>query len=249
MTPFRAILSEEEIADVAAFAFDRLVRRRAYNAAYHSVENGWPDHDKRYAAAYPFVLGLRPTVETGRDLTSAEGLGLRLFREACTTCHEESAPRPPTRQWRLPTEPQGEARAIRHGLDHGDDPEGYNREATAAHDEAPRLDNLTRAEAKGELLYQQACAYCHAADGTGENWIGEFLRPHPTDFTDPRQPERLTDEAMERAILDGLPQTSMPAFRAVLDLDQVKAIIAYLRRAFLRSNPHSQAGRDDTSRQ
>ena len=44
---------------------------------------------------------------------------------------------------------------------------------------------LSARELRGQALFQENCAFCHAADGTGRNWIGSFLQPHPRDLTAP----------------------------------------------------------------
>jgi cytochrome c oxidase cbb3-type subunit 3 len=92
--------------------------------------------------------------------------------------------------------------------------------------------NRTRTALAGKPLYQENCAFCHAADGTGRNWIGSFLEPRPRDFTDPEF--RLLDDAqaMEQRVLHGIPGTSMPAWKDVLGHDEIAAIIAYIRESY-----------------
>ena len=91
----------------------------------------------------------------------------------------------------------------------------------------------------GRPLYQENCAFCHAADGTGRNWIGSLLEPRPRDFTDPEF--RLLDDAqaMEQRVLHGIPGTSMPAWKDVLAPDDIAAIVAYIEETF-------RAGRDSS---
>jgi cytochrome c oxidase cbb3-type subunit 3 len=137
-----------------------------------------------------------------------------------------------TGQWQIPRDaPLPTRRSDARDEDEDDAP--YSREGMEAHNKPPTIADLSPTEREGERLYQQACAYCHAADGTAENWIGEFLRPHPTDFTNPAQTAHLTDAWLDRVIRDGMPQTSMPSFGAMFDAAQRAAIIAYLKRAFL----------------
>lgn len=231
MKGFAGILGEAEINDVAAFVEERFVRHRAPERFYHTAENGWPDHERRYRAAYPFVLA-----QLGADRPSAEAgqRGWRLFRDSCITCHDTAGGHDAAVDWELPAQsPAAPSECGETAEDDDHHGAGYDREDLAYHDRPPRLGTLTAAEREGERLYQQACAYCHAADGSGKNWIGEFLNPHPTDFTASCEIARLTDGGLRRAILDGLPRTSMPAFRTALDDRQVDAIVAYLRRVFL----------------
>jgi cytochrome c oxidase cbb3-type subunit 3 len=227
MPAFKDVLSDAEAEAVAFFVADQFMRRRAVNTYYHTPENGWPDHRGRYGAAYPFVRGETSPLTPPEALDAAARAGLALVRESCTSCHDLGNSAPP-RRWAIPGAPPaapGSADA------EADDEPGYSREGMAQHDVAPTLAAASAEERRGEALYQRVCAYCHAADGTGENWIGEFLRPHPPDLTGATL-AGLSDAALDDAIAQGLPQTSMPAFGAVLDAGDRAAVIAYLRRAF-----------------
>jgi len=77
---------------------------------------------------------------------------------------------------------------------------------------------------------------CHAADGSGANWIGRFLEPQPPDMADPDTRLRLVGAArLRRVIRDGLTGTSMPAFGSALSDDEIDAVAAYILKAFLGS--------------
>ena len=70
-----------------------------------------------------------------------------------------------------------------------------------------------------EVLYREYCASCHGArryGGYGPPLIPETL-------------ERKSDEALTRAILDGLPNTQMKAFGAKLTPEQARALVAQFR--------------------
>jgi cytochrome c oxidase cbb3-type subunit 3 len=94
------------------------------------------------------------------------------------------------------------------------------------------LDRATGAEREGERLFQNNCAFCHAADGTGRNWIGTFLDPSPRDLTDSDFMSALTRERLHEAIRRGVPGTSMPAWGSVLAKQEIEAIVAYIHRVF-----------------
>jgi cytochrome c oxidase cbb3-type subunit 3 len=78
-------------------------------------------------------------------------------------------------------------------------------------------------------LFQDNCAFCHAADGTGRNWIGSFLDEHPRDLTGARA-RTMSDDELRNVIREGVAGTSMPAWRHVLSEAQVFDIAAYVRR-------------------
>lgn len=83
----------------------------------------------------------------------------------------------------------------------------------------------------GYQTYTQYCANCHGADGRGVGSFGEEV-PLPTtvfdrDYFARMDPERLRARAWH--MLDEH-QPSMPHFRKTLSVEQVRAIIEYLRK-------------------
>ena len=258
MKPFRDILSEDEIKAVARYAYDAFALCASVPAGYHTVENGWENHRERYEAAYPFVLGEISPERSEPSLSEEERRGRALYRQACVICHERdrtrrSGERPGddghdhATASSAPVAMPGAIAAVAgpvsgagtQGAEAAQNAEGYGYGlGDGPHDQPRTIPNLTPFEDKGEHLYLDNCAYCHAADGTGLNWIGSFLEPHPPDFTDPEATAEFTDDSMRDAILDGVPQTSMPAFRQVMTDEEVSAIIAYMNRAFLGRGIH-----------
>jgi cytochrome c oxidase cbb3-type subunit 3 len=100
------------------------------------------------------------------------------------------------------------------------------------HDAAPVLRQPSAAELRGQSLFQKNCAFCHAADGTSRGWIGSFLEPHPRDLTSAQQMRGMTAQRLAASISEGLPGTSMPAWKHVLDPGQIRDLVAYIARAF-----------------
>ncbi|MBF0181829.1 MAG: c-type cytochrome [Magnetococcales bacterium] len=227
MPGFASLLSSEEIRQVALFVRETFMTRRLPNTRYHTVENGWSDHD-RYRDAFPFVTGATALDTPEAELTPDLKNGKRLFMGACVTCHDRA---------RVANDgPIWETRALswpRNQYSHRDDPTPTDAVASATpyarHDRPPALPDPDPVERLGEQLYQKNCAFCHAADGTGRNYIGTFLNPHPRDLT---QPGLLANLDLEGVIRDGLPGTSMPAWAGVLANDEITAIARYARRVF-----------------
>ena len=91
---------------------------------------------------------------------------------------------------------------------------------------------MTHEEARGMQLYQDNCAFCHAPDGTGQNWIGSFLEPKPRDFTSRGFTLGQAPDAFRERVRQGIPNTAMPAWRHVLSDEEIDAIIAYVWVAF-----------------
>ena len=226
MQSFRNILSEPEMAQVAAFVVDEFVRNKAPNTRYHTVENGWPEH-QRYQEAFPFATGEIPNNRPWAELDEAQVRGRHLFLSSCIICHDrgngaaawDARPLSYPRNNYSPSAPPA--------LDAMTSASPY-----ALHDIPPQVAGMTALERRGEKLFQDNCAFCHAADGTGKNWIGSFLEPHPRNLRDPKFMAGMTRTRLAITIRNGLPNTSMPAWKAVLSEEEITAIVAYVAKAF-----------------
>ena len=230
MKPFTGLLSTAEIGDVASFVAETFVQCRARNTAYHTLANGWPDHELRYGPAFAFATGELPLDVPERLLEPDEQAGLALFRTACISCHEGRLANPAKFGLTQPGEGAAETGVWASHAEHEDD-----YETPTIHDIAPVIANPTPSELHGQDLYAAACADCHAADGTGRNWIGNFLDPSPPDFT-ARQFVRDFDAGrFARLTLEPTPGTTMPGFRSVLSSQDARAIADYVRHVFILS--------------
>jgi len=226
MQSFARVLDEADMRAVARFVHARFVVAKAPAGDYHTPENGWPDHE-RYRDAFPFARGEIPLDRPVERLTPAQRRGRALYLQACISCHDRARVEAEGAVWR--------PRAVsypRGGYDHRAPDQVSGASPYAVHERAPVLRDATPRERLGERLYQGNCAFCHAADGSGRNWIGAFLEPHPRDLRDPAL-ARLSDEALADRIARGVPGSAMPAWGRVLDREQILAIVAYLRKAFL----------------
>ncbi|MEO5374154.1 MAG: c-type cytochrome [Alphaproteobacteria bacterium] len=234
MKSFAGALTDREMRAVAAFVVDEFVRRGAPNTAYHIPENGWPDHREKYAPAYPFVRGEISLDRPDADLTDEARAGRRLFLGACVTCHEPISAKA---KWEsYPLSHMGGV--VRNPLD------VISRASTyGVHDRPFEVPGLNETGRRGKQIFDDNCAFCHARDGTGRNWIGAFLEPHPRNFTDPTQTAHLRGETLRRAIRDGLVGTSMAAWRNVLGDDDIEAVASYVEAAFLKPEPREASER------
>ena len=228
MKPFSGILSKDEIERVAEFVVKEFVERKAVNTRYHTVENGWPEHE-RYAIAFPFAKAEIPLSRPWELLTPEQAAGKRLYLSSCVSCHDRGAAEGDDVDW--------DSRPLsfpRNAYSHRDPPIDAMTSASpyAKHDVPKKIRNLTREEKRGERLFIANCAFCHGADGTGKNWIGSFMEPHPRNLTDPAVMTGMTRSRLIAAIRDGLPNTSMPAWKSVLSEAEIRAVAAYVNRAF-----------------
>ena len=230
MKPFTGVLSSREIAAVVDFVRSGFMARGRSRAAYHTPANGWPDHE-RYRLAFPFATGAIPLDTPWTELDPRQQTGQRLFFSACVSCHDRARVREGAVVW--------ERQALsypRFGFRPGDaqrPPDAVSGATPfARHDIPLRIAGLSAQERAGEKLFLANCAFCHGADGTGGNWIGQFLRPHARDLTDTAAMAGMTRARLRQVLREGLPGTSMPAWGAVLSDREIAAVIAYVARAF-----------------
>ncbi len=81
---------------------------------------------------------------------------------------------------------------------------------SALRDSPPRICDMTS---------RRRCVCC-GDGGIGRNRIGCFLKPHPRDLTN-------RAETCRTVVCDGLPGTTMPAWKSLHTEDQVRATITY----------------------
>jgi len=232
MKSFNHALTEEDIEAVVDFVRREFMVNKAENTRYHTVENGWPNHE-RYKPAFPFALGEIALDTPWESLNKQQQLGKRVFLESCVTCHDRAKVNDEGVVWEL--------KAVsypRNQYSHKESELSETIDATsqaspyAKHDQAPVLEDLSRSEKQGETLFQRNCAFCHAADGTGKNWIGSFLDSHPRNLTDADFMKTMTRAQLKNVIREGLPGTTMSAWKHVLKDDEIDSIIDYINRAF-----------------
>jgi cytochrome c oxidase cbb3-type subunit III len=239
MASFANVLSDVEIDAVAAFVEREFVRDRAPNTRYHTAANGWPDHE-RHAAAFPFARGEIAIDTADEQLNAAQIAGRQLFMSACITCHDRARVNDAGPAW--------SARPLsypRMGFVPGQPntpPVDAVSSASvyAKHEVPPAVANLSALERRGETLFQANCAFCHGADGSGKNWIGQFMEPKARDLT-AYTASSLPTARLKQVIRDGLPGTSMPAWQQVLSPREIDAVAAYVRRALFRDESAQQA--------
>jgi mono/diheme cytochrome c family protein len=80
------------------------------------------------------------------------------------------------------------------------------------------------AAADGAAIYKAKCAMCHGPDGAGQTTMGKSMK-----LRDLRSPEvqKQTDAELHKMTADG--KAKMPAFRAKLTEEEIKALVAQMR--------------------
>lgn len=229
MKSFRDILDDDQIDAVISFIRSNFMTSKQANTRYHTEANGWFSHE-RFRDSFPFATGAIPLDTPSVQLTARQRSGLQVYLQSCISCHDRSRVTDPSITW--------DPIAIsypRGGFKAGDSLLATDARSGASpftrHDIPPSIPDLTPTERIGEQLFQANCAFCHGADGSGKNWIGTFLEPHPRDLTDPEFMAGMTGARLMHVVREGLPGTSMPAWKSVMSDVQIDAVVRYIHRA------------------
>lgn len=226
MHGFSRLLDAPEIAAVVDFVRVEFIDHQLENTRYHTPENGWPEH-QRYRFAFPFATGEIPLDEDWSQLTPQQIRGKQLFLTSCITCHDRARVQQEGLIWSKQS-----ISYPRNNYSHTAIDAISSASIYARHDVPPRVKHLSEKAALGKELWQQNCAFCHAADGTGENWIGSFLEPKPRNLTNAEFMQAMTEDLLLQRIREGIGNTSMPAWKNVLSDIQIQQIISYIDVAF-----------------
>ena len=224
MVSFTSVLSSGDISNVVSYIRESFMNNVRQPYIYHTKENGWPNH-QRYKSAFPFASGELPLDTPWEQLSGGQRTGKTLFMQSCISCHDRAIVKDEGLIWEL--------RPLSYPRKH------YNHKAPLdsisgaspyqVHEQIPDTDGFSKEEKRGSVLFQQNCAFCHGADATGKNWIGSFMEPHARDLTNANITHR-EDEQLKQIIRDGLSGTSMPAWKHVLNDEQIHDIISYIKR-------------------
>lgn len=108
------------------------------------------------------------------------------------------------------------------------------------HDMSQRnIENMSKEErlrSRGRNIYLHMCVFCHGEDGNSEGAAVEYLYPWPRDFRNGIFKFRSTptgtlprDEDIYRAIIKGVPGTSMPAWGSALSPEDTWALVNLIK--------------------
>lgn len=226
MHGFSRLLDDREITAVVEFVRTEFMLEHRPNTRYHTIANGWPNHD-RYRDAFPFASGSIPLDSPWQQLSPSQARGKQLYLSSCITCHDRAVVSDEGEIWSKQS-----ISYPRNNYSHTEIDAISSASVYAKHDIDPQLDMLPAQARKGKKLWRQNCAFCHAADGTGDNWIGSFLEPKPRNLTDKNFMQEMTKEILLERIRNGLKNTSMPAWKNLLSDSEILQIISYIDTAF-----------------
>jgi mono/diheme cytochrome c family protein len=92
-----------------------------------------------------------------------------------------------------------------------------------------RLDVLV-----GEKIFQEHCVVCHGQKGDGRTTLGQSLAPSPPNFA--KLLGTVSDKDLAEAIGRGRPGTAMAPWLGVLNSEDIRRVILFLRQTFQRSS-------------
>lgn len=220
----------------------------AYLALYPGLGNfkgllGWTQYnqwdrevalaDKKYGELYA-LHGQTPIVELAKNQEALK-MGQRLFANHCAMCHGSAGrgsvgfPNLTDDDWLYGGDPDTIIQTITKGREGVMPAKGLMPNMTSAQvdqvvnyvlDYSGRAKDADAAE-KGAAVYAQACATCHAPDGTGMQALGA------PNLTDNVWLYGSTYDRIEETVLYGR-QNSMPAQEDRLSEDQIHILAAYV---------------------
>lgn len=84
--------------------------------------------------------------------------------------------------------------------------------------------------AEGKEIYEANCAGCHGVAGDGAGPAAAALTPKPRNFVAWELKYGSDDASITKTLENGVAGTAMPPWKATLNNDQMKAVIAYIRK-------------------
>ncbi|MBT5549624.1 MAG: c-type cytochrome [Nitrospina sp.] len=138
----------------------------------------------------------------------------------------------------------GGGQEYRAPMDHGDHGSMQHEDGVfrsrGSHDQAelskPKDLDSKSLLARGRNIFMHMCVFCHGEDGNGGGQAVEYLYPWPRDFREGIFKFRSTptgtlprDEDLYRTIIEGIPGTSMPAWKDALSPEDTWALINHIK--------------------
>ncbi len=99
----------------------------------------------------------------------------------------------------------------------------------------PYPDGLQGDAARGAAAYRINCVACHGEHGDGQGPRAYFIRPVPRDFVNLPDPASWDRARVWQAIADGRLGTEMPAWRQVLDAQQIADLAEHVLTRYIQA--------------
>jgi mono/diheme cytochrome c family protein len=80
---------------------------------------------------------------------------------------------------------------------------------------------------RGEIIYRGYCNVCHGPEGRGDGISSHALIPSPPDFQSHEFKGRADKQRMFDVVMNGNPETQMPAFKDLIAIEDAAAVVEY----------------------
>lgn len=80
---------------------------------------------------------------------------------------------------------------------------------------------------KGKPIFQSKCVSCHGPEGKGDGPVGKALKPPAGNFSS-AESKKKSPEELQKIIENGVPKTSMVAWKKQLNETEIQDVLAYV---------------------
>lgn len=81
---------------------------------------------------------------------------------------------------------------------------------------------------RGRIIFEERCVSCHGREGRGDGAQAPFLSPRPGNLVSAATSAK-TDQELLRIIANGKPRTAMPAWQGILNDEDQRHVLEYIR--------------------
>ncbi len=86
----------------------------------------------------------------------------------------------------------------------------------------------------GKKIYEDRCKVCHGVRGDSDAFAASVLSPPPRNFTAEAAKKELSEKRMILSATEGRPGTAMMPWKNILSEREIRAVVSYIRREFMK---------------
>ena len=95
----------------------------------------------------------------------------------------------------------------------------------------------------GRDIFFKHCKACHGIKGDGKTFAANVLNPPPKNFTSEKSKQELTKKRMIHSISEGRKGTAMMPWKSRLTLNEIRAVVSYIRLGLMGLKLHQNPDR------
>ena len=92
----------------------------------------------------------------------------------------------------------------------------------------------------GRDIFFKHCKACHGSKGDGKTFAANVLNPPPKIFMSEKSKQELTEKRMIRSVSEGRKGTAMMPWKSRLTLNEIRAVVSYIRFGLMGLKPHKK---------